>query len=108
MTQAVAERLKAHFADKVTVPEPARGEWEVHVRRDHWHDVAQFLRDDDPCAMNQFIDLTAVDHPEREDMPRFDVVVLLRSNPSWRSVSDPHSSGGRRIVADAMQALGGG
>jgi NADH-quinone oxidoreductase subunit C len=45
-----------------------------------WIAVARFLRDDPECAMEHFIDLTAVDYPEREpEVPRFDVLLFVRS-----------------------------
>ncbi len=56
----------SQFGDDTAVVNPAR-----------WREIAQFLRDDSRCLMNQFIDLTAVDYPLRT--PRFEVVLHLRS-----------------------------
>ena len=78
MSQKVLERLSAHFGARV-VGSSFRGDEEAIVAPADWREVATFLRDDPECAMDHFIDLTAVDYPEREDAPRFDVVLLLRS-----------------------------
>ena len=43
-----------------------------------WLEIAKFLRDDPRCAMNMFVDITAVDYLGRQT-PRFEVVMHLRS-----------------------------
>jgi NADH-quinone oxidoreductase subunit C len=58
----------AQFGDDTAVVEPAR-----------WKEAALVLRDDPRCAMDMFVDLTAVDWLGRRTGPRFDVVVHLRS-----------------------------
>lgn len=79
MSQAVADRLSAEFGDAVLETNDFRGDHEARVSADKWVAAATFLRDDDATGMNQLVDLTAVDHPERGDAERFDVVLMLRS-----------------------------
>jgi NADH-quinone oxidoreductase subunit C len=80
MSQRVLERLKGRFGDAILETDNFRGDEEALVAPDHWLAVARFLRDDGECAMNHFIDLTAVDYPEREPgIARFDVLLFVRS-----------------------------
>jgi NADH-quinone oxidoreductase subunit C len=80
MSQLVLERLRARFGEKILQTSSFRGDEEAIVAPGDWREVATFLRDEPECDMNHFIDLTAVDYPEREpEVPRFDVVLLLRS-----------------------------
>jgi NADH-quinone oxidoreductase subunit C len=80
MSQLVLERLRARFGEKILQTSSFRGDDEAIVAPGDWLEVATFLRDDPECAMNHFIDLTAVDYPEREpETPRFDVVLLVRA-----------------------------
>lgn len=80
MSQKVLERLRARFAERVLETSSFRGDDEARVAPADWLEIATFLRDDAECAMNHFVDLTAVDYPEREpELPRFDVVLLVRS-----------------------------
>jgi NADH-quinone oxidoreductase subunit C len=55
----------------------AHGELTLDVRAEAIVEVARFLREDPRCQFVSFIDLTAVDWPERER--RFDVVYHLLS-----------------------------
>jgi NADH-quinone oxidoreductase subunit C len=80
MSQLVLERLRARFGEKILQTSSFRGDDEAIVAPADWLDVATFLRDDPECAMNHFVDLTAVDYPEREpETPRFDLVLFARS-----------------------------
>ena len=80
MSQLVLERLRARFGERLLQTSSFRGDEEAIVAPADWLEVATFLRDEPECAMNHFVDLTAVDYPEREpEVPRFDVVLLLRS-----------------------------
>ena len=84
MSQKVLERLSAQFGARILESSSFRGDDEAIVAPADWRAVATFVRDDPECAMDHFIDLTAVDYPEREgdgaqQQPRFDVVLLLRS-----------------------------
>jgi NADH-quinone oxidoreductase subunit C len=80
MSQRVLARLQARFPEHILGVDNFRGDEEAVVASAGWLEVARFLRDDAECAMNHFIDLTAVDYPEREPViPRFDVVLFVRS-----------------------------
>ncbi|MCA9529038.1 MAG: NADH-quinone oxidoreductase subunit C [Myxococcales bacterium] len=80
MSEAVVKRLTGAFGGRVLESESFRGDEVVTVGPKDWVEVAKFLRDDDETSMAQLVDLTAVDHPEREpDGPRFDVLLMLRS-----------------------------
>ena len=80
MAKRVVDRLRQQFGERILEESDHRGDEQVVVAPGDWKAVATFLRDDAQTAMNQFIDLTAVDYPEREpDLPRFDVVLIVRS-----------------------------
>jgi NADH-quinone oxidoreductase subunit C len=79
MSQRVLERLKAQFGERILETRSFRGDDSALVRPEHWVEVATFLKSDPDCALAHFTDLTAVDYPEREDAPRFDVVLCVRS-----------------------------
>lgn len=82
MSQRIVDRLKQHFGTRILDATAFRGDDTVLVAPADWFEVATFLRDDAECAMKQFVDLTAVDYPEREpELARFDVVLSLRSFP---------------------------
>jgi NADH-quinone oxidoreductase subunit C len=83
MSQKVLERLRALLGSKVVATSSFRGDDEAIVAPADWFEAARTLRDDPQCQMDHFIDLTAVDYPDRETgeagSARFDVVLLLRS-----------------------------
>jgi NADH-quinone oxidoreductase subunit C len=80
MSKQILARLTAQFGSKILATDSFRGDDEALVAPGDWLEVARFLRDDGACAMNHFIDITAVDYPEREpELPRFDVLVFVRS-----------------------------
>ena len=80
MSQTVLDRLEAELGDRILETSNFRGDDSALVAPGDWLSAARFLRDDAQCAMDHFIDLTAVDYPEREpELPRFDVVLSLRS-----------------------------
>jgi NADH-quinone oxidoreductase subunit C len=80
MSQRAIERLKSQFGDRILASSAFRGDDTAVIAPADWLAVAQFLKSDGECAMNQFVDLTAVDYPEREpELPRFDVVLIVRS-----------------------------
>jgi NADH-quinone oxidoreductase subunit C len=79
MSQAVVDRLNAQFGERVLETSDAFGDHEVVVALKDWVEVAQFMKDDGDLQMDHFIDLTAVDYPERE-LARFDVVLMTRSS----------------------------
>ncbi|MEM8605612.1 MAG: NADH-quinone oxidoreductase subunit C [Myxococcota bacterium] len=79
MSQAVVDRLREHFGERILDASDAFGDHEVVVGEGDWSDVASFIKDDESILMDHFTDLTAVDHPERPDA-RFDVLLLMRSS----------------------------
>jgi NADH-quinone oxidoreductase subunit C len=87
MSKAAIERLKATLAERVLASGDFRGDDEAVVAPADWVEAAKLLRDDPELAMDHFIDLTAVDYPEREpEGPRFDVVLIVRSTKSGHRV----------------------
>lgn len=79
MSQAVVDRLNTQFGERVLETSDAFGDHEAVVALKDWTEVAQFLKDDGDLQMDHFIDLTAVDYPER-DSARFDLVLMTRSS----------------------------
>jgi NADH-quinone oxidoreductase subunit C len=86
----VVAAVVARFPD--VVPSVSHTQPVVYVERGAWHDVAEFLRDDQ--RFTQCVDVTAVDHlvdEERADIPgvtleRFEVVANFLSHPRNRRV----------------------
>jgi len=77
VSKAVLALLQEKFGAAVLETHSVHGDDTAVVDPTRWRDVAQFLRTDSRAAMNQLIDLTAVDYPDRE--PRFEVVAHFRS-----------------------------
>jgi NADH-quinone oxidoreductase subunit C len=79
MSQAVVDRLSTQFGERILATSDAFGEHEVTVAVADWVEVAQFLRGDDELGMDHFIDLTAIDYPERQSA-RFDLTLTVRAS----------------------------
>lgn len=80
MSKKVIKRLKKELGDKILETSDFRGDDTAIVGRKDWKAVAELLKNDADLAMDHFIDITAVDYPEREpDEPRFDVILHVRS-----------------------------
>ena len=77
MSQAVIDLLKQRFGDAILESHAQFGDDTAVIDPASWLGVGAFLKADPRCAMNLFIDLTAVDYPDRD--PRFEVVCHLRS-----------------------------
>ncbi|MEO1222841.1 MAG: NADH-quinone oxidoreductase subunit C [Pseudomonadota bacterium] len=73
----LGQSITAALDPDVSGYEVVVGQLTVHARRGAIIKVLTFLRDESDCLFHQLIDLTAVDHPEREE--RFDVVYNLLS-----------------------------
>lgn len=87
MSKAAVSRLVTLFGSRILETRDFRGDDEVVVAPADFHAVALALRDDADLAMDHFIDLTAVDFPEREpDAPRFDVVLHMRASTKGHRV----------------------
>jgi len=80
MSTSALSRLQELFGARILETSEFRGDQEATVAPEDWIHVARVLRDDPECAMDHFIDLTAVDYPEREpELPRLDVLFFVRS-----------------------------
>jgi len=77
MSQFVLDRLTAKFGDRILETHNFRGDETAIVAPSDWFEVARFLNTDPACDMSMFIDITAVDYPERE--ARFDLILNLYS-----------------------------
>ena len=73
----LADYLDATLQGEVLESRLAHHELTLWVRAEAIVKVATLLRDDQNCLFKQLIDVTAVDHPEREE--RFEVVYHLLS-----------------------------
>jgi len=79
VSQAVVDRVKAELGERILSTSDAFGDHEVRVAAKDWVEAATFLRDDAETQMDHFIDVTAIDYPERESA-RFDVTLMVRSS----------------------------
>lgn len=89
MSRGIVSRLEALLGGRV-VSKSAETERddEAVVAPSDWLEAARLLRDDPEIRCDHFLDLTAIDYPEREpELPRFDVVLRVRSTTSRRRVS---------------------
>lgn len=77
MSQAVLDKLRAKFGDRILETHSFRGDDVAIVAPSDWFVIAEFLRDEPSLDFSMFTDITAVDYPEREE--RFDVLLLLYS-----------------------------
>ena len=79
MSKAIVSKLQAEFGEAILETNDFRGDDEIRVEPKEWVKVATYLRD--TLEMNHFVDLTAIDYPEREpEEPRFDVTVSARAH----------------------------
>ncbi len=85
MSKKVIERLKQAFGDAVLQTHSQHGDDTALVDATRWKEIALFLRDDAKCAMDHFIDLTAVDYLDRREL-RYEVVLHLRSTDKLHRV----------------------
>lgn len=77
--------LKKHLKDSLFLTEISHGELSISVRKDALKTTVKQFRDDPSCDFNILLDITAVDHPERDQ--RFDVVyhfLSLKNNQRIR------------------------
>lgn len=79
-TQALSElaaHIETRMADAVRSWHVKHGELTLLAERDHILALLRFLRDDQQCNFETFIDICGVDYPERSE--RFEVVYHLLS-----------------------------
>ncbi len=79
MSQAVLDRLSTQFGERILATSDAFGDHEARVAVKDWVEVAQFIKGDAELQMDHFIDLTAIDYPERK-FARFDLTLIMRSS----------------------------
>ncbi len=89
MSKRVLERLREQFGAAIVETHSQHGDDTAVVDAARWKEIARFLRDDERCAMDHFIDLTAVDYAGRRapwsgaepdgSSLRFEVVLHVRS-----------------------------
>ncbi|MGB5367713.1 MAG: NADH-quinone oxidoreductase subunit C [Polyangiales bacterium] len=79
MSQAVLDRLSTQFGERILGTSDAFGDHEARVAVKDWVEVAQFIKGDAELQMDHFIDLTAIDYPERK-FARFDLTLIMRSS----------------------------
>ncbi|MDQ3030930.1 MAG: NADH-quinone oxidoreductase subunit C [Myxococcota bacterium] len=79
MSKKVLTRLQSLFGDRILATSSLLGDDEAIVAPKDWLDVARALRDEPDLAFDHFLDITAVDYPLRDDLPRFDLIFLARS-----------------------------
>ncbi len=85
MSKRILDRLRQTFGDAILETHSQHGDDTAVVEATRWKEIARFLRDDDKCAMDHFIDLTAVDYLDRREL-RFEVVLHLRSSDKLQRV----------------------
>ena len=101
----LATQIEAKRPDCVVSWDIAFGELTINVTQASLAGFVEFLKTDQGCRFSTLIDITAVDHPERE--PRFDVVyhflsmyqnhrvrlrVAVREDDIVASITDVHPS----------------
>lgn len=85
MGKKIIDRLTAELGSAIVETLEFRGDHEARVAKKDWKKLALFLRHD--LDMNHFIELTAVDYPEREPSgPRFEVKLIVRSMKSGHRI----------------------
>ena len=77
MSKLVLEKLQAKFGSAILETHSHLGDDTAVVAPDVWRPVAEMLRDDPALDFDLFVDLCAVDYPDRT--PRFEVVLHLYS-----------------------------
>lgn len=89
MSKSAIARLSAILGSRVLGTSAHAGaDDEVRVAPSDFRAAAEALRDDVELACDHFLDLTAIDYPEREpERPRFDVVFRVRSTTKRHRVS---------------------
>ena len=73
----LAAHIESRMPDAVRSTQIVVGELTILAERDHIVPLLRFLRDDQQCNFETFIDLCGVDYPERTE--RFEVVYHLLS-----------------------------
>jgi len=77
MSKLVLEKLSAKFGEGVIETHSHVGDDTAVVAPEIWKAACEFLRDDPTLDFDLFVDLTAVDYPDR--LPRLEVVLHMYS-----------------------------
>lgn len=94
MSRQATEALVTKFGEGVIAVSDRFGDDEAVVKASIWKEAAAFLKAS--CAMDHYIDLTAVDYPERA--ARFDVILFVRSNKTGKRVRlKTHLNDGQKL-----------
>ena len=75
---AFIDKIKNKFGDAITETVATYGQKIVRVKKDRYHELCQFLREDADGAFDMLTDLTAMHHPDKTG-EEFEVVALLYS-----------------------------
>ena len=85
MSVHAIDKIKEKFGAAVTETHSRLGDDTARVAREQWLAVARYARDE--LGFDMFVDLSAVDYLKREEgLPRFEVVLHLRSMSSGKRV----------------------
>jgi NADH-quinone oxidoreductase subunit C len=81
MSKLLLNLLKEQFGDAVLETSSFRGDDVALLTPEVWKSAAKFLRDDPRCGCDYFVDLSAVDFPDRSDEEggRFEVYLIVYS-----------------------------
>ena len=77
MSKKVVRAVKKNLKSELVEDHSDHGDFTVVVKPGKLAEIVQFLHDEEAMAFDQFVDLTVVDWPDREE--RFEVVTHLRS-----------------------------
>jgi len=106
VSRAALDKLRSIAGSRILGTTDFRGDDEATVAKKDWVETARILRDE--LGFDHFLDLTAVDYPEREpESPRFDVVVRVRSSKSRARVSLRTAVGDGESVASVTSIWSG-
>jgi NADH-quinone oxidoreductase subunit C len=107
MSKILLDRLKAKFGDGVLETSSFRGDDVALLKPEIWRAAAQFLRDDSACQCQYFVDLSAVDYPDKADDEgwRFEVYCILYSVTKKHRVRIKVRAGGDEPEVDSLTSV---
>lgn len=109
MAKILLDRLKAQFGENVLETSSFRGDEVARLAPEVWKAAALFLRDDPACQCNYFVDLSAVDYPDREDQGgRFEVYCILYSIAKKHRIRIKVRAPGTPAEVDSLVSVYGG
>ncbi len=105
MTDTIIEKLNTAFPAAIKEQSKFRDETTLNVDTSHFHQVAQFLRDDEDMQFDLLVDVYGTDRLDFGQTPRFAVNYELYSIPNNKFLRllvespDPQSNGSNRDSA---------